>query len=242
LHAVSANRPYKDREIVFPADGDHVGAGVWREQKPLVLSSLDEEAARSGGVIQEALQEGIHALILVPLSNGDRRLGILGFGFATPFQPDEEGLAFLQRVASEVAVSVDGYLTRQALLRERDRMRVLFEITNALVSKLPMDDLFSAISGQLNRVVAHDFAVVTLLDKATGEIHLNGLHSPGGIEFEPEETSGRPEGLPLGEALATGKPVVTAALDFDRFPSPLYRKYAELFHPAHRSKRNLRDA
>jgi formate hydrogenlyase transcriptional activator len=123
---------------------------------------------------------------------------------------------------------VDGYLTKQALLRERDRMRVLFDITNALVSKLPMDDLFSAISGQLNRVVAHDFAVVTLLDKATGEIHLNGLHSPGGIEFEPEETSGRPEGLPLGEALATGKPVVTAGLDFDRFPSPLYRKYADL--------------
>ena len=69
---------------------------------------------------------------------------------------------------------MDGYLARQALLRERDRMRVLFEITNALVSKLPMDELFSAISEQLSRVVAHDFAVVTLLDKATGEIHLKG--------------------------------------------------------------------
>ena len=226
VHAVSANRPFKDREIVLPADSDHVGAQVWREQKPLVLSPLEEEAVRSGDPIQEALQEGIHALTLVPLTNGARRLGILGFGFAAPFKPDGGALAFLQRVASEVAVSVDEYLTRQALLRERDRMRVLFDITNALVSKLPMDDLFSAISEQLNRVVAHDFAVVTLLDKATGEIHLKGLHSPGGIEFEPEETSGRPEGLPGGEALATGRPVVTTGVDFARFPSPLYRKYA----------------
>src|ERR1035438_3794300 len=174
------------------------------------------------------LEEGIHALTLVPLSNGDRQLGILGFGFVAPFQPDDDALAFLQRVASEVAVWVDGYLTRQALLYERDRMRVLFEITNALVSKLPMDELFSAISEQLNRAVVHDFAVVTLLDKATGEIHLKGLHPRGGIQFEPDETSGRPEGLPAGEALATGKPVVTAELDFERFRSPLYRKYAEM--------------
>ncbi len=227
LHAVSANRPYKDKEIVLPAEGDHAGAWVWREQKPLVISPLEKET-RWAGVIQEALEEGVHALTLVPLSNGDRRLGILGFGFTAPFKPDAEALAFLQRVASEVAVSVDGYLARQALLRERDRMRVLFDITNAMVSKLSMDELFSAISEQLNRVVVHDFAAVTLLDKTTGEIHLNGLHSPGGIEFEPDETSGRPDGLPSGEALATGKPVMTTGLDFERFPSPLYRKYTDL--------------
>jgi formate hydrogenlyase transcriptional activator len=227
LHAVSANRPYKEKEVVLPADGDHVGALVWREQKPLVLSPLENEA-RWGDVFQEALKEGVQALILVPLSNGNRRLGILGFGFTKPFRPDEGALGFLQRVASEVAVSVEGYLTRQALLHERDRMRVLFEITNALVSRLPMDELISAISEQLSRVVAHDFAVVSLLDKATGEVHLSGLHSPGGIQFEPDETTGRPEGLPAGEALATGKPVVTTELDFERFSSPLYRKYAHL--------------
>jgi formate hydrogenlyase transcriptional activator len=227
LHAVSASRPYEDKEVVLPAGGDHPGGWVWREQHPLVLSPLESEAVGSD-VIEEALKKGVHALTLVPLSNGDRRLGILGFGFCAPFRPDEEALAFLQRVASEVAVSVDGYLARQALLHERDRMRALFEITNALVSKLPMEDLLAAISEQLNRVVAHDFAVVTLLDKATGEVHLNGLHSPAGIEFAPEETSGCPDGLPCAEALASGKPVVTAGLDFDRFPSPLYRKYADL--------------
>ena len=103
LHAVSANRPYKDKEISLPAAGEHVGARVWREQKPLALSPLEKEEAGSSEVIQEALEVGVHALTLVPLSNGDRRLGILGFGFSAPFQPDDEALAFLQRVASEVS-------------------------------------------------------------------------------------------------------------------------------------------
>ena len=227
LHAVSANRPYKDKEIVLAADGDHAGAWVWREQKPLILSPL-ENTDVPNEAIRGALEDGIHAMTLVPLSNGNRRLGILGFGFTEPFHPDPEELAFLQRVASEVAVSVDGYLARQALLHERDRMRVLFEITNALVSKLPMEELLPAISEQLSRVVAHDLAFLGLLDKTTGEIHLCGLHLPGRLNFEVEETSGRPEGLPAGEALATGKPVVTTGVDFDRFPSPLYRKYSNL--------------
>ncbi len=227
LHAVSANRPYEERHIALPAEGNHIGARVWHEQKPHVLSPLDDET-RWGEVVQEALKAGIHALILVPLSNGSHRLGILGFGFTEPIQPGGTELAFLQRVASEVAVSVEGYLTRQALLRERDRMRVLFEITTALVSKLPLEDLFSAISEQLSRVVAHDFATMALLDKTTGAIQLRGLHAPGRTQLEPDQAQIRPEGLPSGEALATGKPVVTTEADLGRYSSPLCRKIWDL--------------
>jgi formate hydrogenlyase transcriptional activator len=227
VHSIAPERPIQDTGIVVPADGEHFGAWVWREQKPLVLSPLVDDS-RWSHVIEEMRQKGIQALTLVPLSNGDRRLGLLGFGFREPYRPDAEALGFLERVASEFAVAVDGYLTRQALLHERDRMRVLFEITTALVSKLLMEELFSAISEQLNRVVAYDFAALALLDKETGEIHLTGLHSPSDIQFAPQETSGCPDGLPAGEALRTGKPVVTVGHDPKRFPSPLYEFGARL--------------
>ncbi len=227
LHAISANRPYKDRPRVFDPNGDDPGAHVWREQQPMVLSLLDLET-RWDDVIQEALDEGIHAMVLVPLSNGERRLGILGFGFDVPFQPDPRALQFLQRVAAELAVSVEGYLTRQALLHERDRMRVLFEITNSLVSKLPMEELFSAISTQLSSVVAHDFVLMALLEKPSGHIHITALHSPAGMLFEPEETSVSPQGMPAGEAIATGRPVVLTGDEHDRYTAPVYRKYRHL--------------
>jgi formate hydrogenlyase transcriptional activator len=227
LHTVGPGRPFNVEEVVLSADGDNVCAWVWREQRPLVIPSL-EEAAQLDRQIQVALEKGIQALTLVPLSSGERRVGILGFGFNARYRPDDEALAFLQRVASEVAVSVDGCLTKHALQQGRDRLQVVFEITNALVSKLPIEELLPAISEQLSRVVAHDFAVVTLLDKTTGEIRLSGQHSPSGARFPIEDTRGRPEGLPIGEALTTGRPVVTMGLDFQRFPSPLYRKYAAL--------------
>jgi formate hydrogenlyase transcriptional activator len=227
LHTVTTDRPYTEKDYATAAEGDNPGARVWREQKPLVISPL-HAAGPDPAIIEAAREHGIKALALLPLSNGERRLGILGLGFTEQFEPEDEALRFLERVASELAVAVDGYLTRQALLYERDRIRALFQVTNALVSRLPMEDLLSAISEQLSSVVAYDFAALTVVDQATGEIHLSGLHSPVGFDFRPEETSGSPEGLPSGEALATGRPVVTQGADFERFPSPLYRKYADL--------------
>ena len=67
-------------------------------------------------------------------------------GFSEPYCPGEAELTFLQRVASEVSIAVDGHLTRRDLAKERDRIRVLFEITNSVISKLPLDERFRAVS------------------------------------------------------------------------------------------------
>ena len=231
LHALSTNRPPPE-EIPIPAGGNPLAEWVWREQKPLVLPSLEDET-RGGEVIRIAREGGVRALIVVPLSNGDKRLGFLGFGFIQPYQPDDHVLEFLQRVASEFAVAVDGYLARNALQKERDRIHALFEITTALVSKLPMDELLHEISSQLSKVVAHDAAVLVRLDKTTGTVHLSALDSPGGVPFEREDKFGSPDGLPAGEAIATRQPVVTSGVDFDRFYSPLYRELVDRgFHSA----------
>ena len=110
---------------------------------------------------------------------------------------------------------------------ERDCMHALFDITNALQSGLPAGELFSAISERLRPVINHVSGSLSLLDKATGKLHLAGVHSPRGRELRIDEKdiSFCPEGLPNAEAMSSGKPVVTCGPDFQRFPSPLYRKY-----------------
>jgi len=114
---------------------------------------------------------------------------------------------------------------------ERDRMHALFDITNALQSGLPAGELFSAISERLRPVIHHVSGSLSLLDKATGKLHIAGVDSSPGRELrmDEEDRCFIPEGLPIAEAMSSGKPVVTCGLDFQRFPSPLYRKYADLF-------------
>ena len=44
------------------------------------------------------------------------------------------------------------------LAREHDRLRTLFDIINALVSKLGREELFCAIFQQLSNIIRHDYA------------------------------------------------------------------------------------
>lgn len=76
----------------------------------------------------------------------------------------------MERVASEFAVAVESFFAKQDLLRERDRLRTLFDITKVLVSKLSQDELFTAISTQLSRVIRHDYAILTLWNEKTKEL------------------------------------------------------------------------
>ena len=135
----------------LPVDQDPAG-WVWLNQQPLVISPFQSET-RWPEAVRLARDLGIGTTVLVPLTAGDNRLGAFGFSSVAPLDPSPAELAFLERVASEFAVAVESFLARQEAVRERDRLRTLFDITNALVSKLSPDELFSAISAQLSRVI-----------------------------------------------------------------------------------------
>jgi formate hydrogenlyase transcriptional activator len=229
VHVLDTSGPLEVKEAkVFPVEQNPCG-WVWDHQRPLVIPSVENEA-RWPEFMEMVRGASLQALTMVPLTAGENRLGVLGFGCLTPFDPSPAELEFLERVAGEFAVAVDGFLAKQQLADERDRIRALFDITNALVSKLSPDELFSAISEQLARVIRHDFAVLTLYDENTRTLELYALHFTGEkLPLPPaERTSGSPEGMPAGEALATGKPVVLQELDFDRFPSPYCRKFVDM--------------
>jgi len=214
-------------ELHWPADDPTDAAcRVWIEQRSLRLTAADRFGAAPE--LAPTLEEhGIQRAVVVPLTTGEHRIGVLGFGSSQLVEQSDEELAFLERVASEFAVTVESYLTRQELKQERDRLQVLFDITNTLVSKLEWDDLLAAISEQLDRVVRHDIAVLSVTDKVTGEQVLLGLRYSGELNFDTSIKSARVEGLPTAEALRTGRPVAMNKIDFERYPSPLYRMGVE---------------
>src|SRR5579871_1178804 len=137
-------------------------------------------------------------------------------------------MGFLERVATEFAVAVEGFLARQAAVRERDRLRTLFDITNSLVSKPEPDELFSAIGAQLSKLIPHDYSMLTVSNSESGRLDLYALHSTGLPFLDVLKGPFDPSGMPAAEVLATGKPVVARAADIDRYPSPMFGKFVAL--------------
>jgi formate hydrogenlyase transcriptional activator len=211
-------------ELRLPVDKDPAG-WVWLNQEPLVISVQSE--TRWPEYVGRAREFGISTTMLVPLTAGNHRLGAFGFSSVAPFDPSAAEMAFLERIASEFAVAVESFLARQESVRERDRLQTLFDITNALVSKLSVDELVSAISAQLYRIIPHDFSVL-MLRNYNGTLDMVGLHFTGAPLFDKEQEHLSPEGMPAEEVFATGKPVVVRYTDMDRYPSPRFRRFVEL--------------
>jgi len=210
----------------LPVDDDPAG-WVWQNQQPLILSHLGSEPSWPE-FVNRTRKFGITSTVLVPLTAGDDRLGAFGFSSVAPYSPSPAELAFLERVSSEFAVAVQSFLAKQAAVRERDRLRTLFEITNALVSKLSPDELFPAISGQLSKVVGHDHAVLTLRNEENGILEVYALHSADSQLLKAVQGPFDPTGMPAAEVLATGKPVVARDIDIERYPNPNFRQFVAL--------------
>jgi formate hydrogenlyase transcriptional activator len=207
----------------MPVEADPAG-WVWLNQQPLILSNLDAESRWPEFTSRARAEFGLSTLILVPLTAGDNRLGAFGFSSVAPYEPGTAEMEFLERVATEFAVAVEGFLARQAAVRERDRLRTLFDITNALVSKLAPDELFSAIGAQLSKLIRHDYSMLTVSNSGS-ELDLYALHSTGLPVIDVPKGPFDPSGMPAAEVLATGKPVVAYATDIARYPSPIFGKF-----------------
>ena len=209
----------------LPVESDPAG-WVWRTQEPLIVPRL-ESVTRWPEFVSRARAFGISTLVLVPLTAGENRLGAFGFGSVAPLDPPPVDIAFLERIAAEFAVAVESVLAKQQLVRERDRLAALFDITNALVSNLDRDQLFSAISGQLSKLIRYDYAMLTLRNDQGGlDVYALDCATPQLVEAVKGVLD--PTGLPSAEVLASGKPVVAYVTDVDRYPNPGFRRAVEL--------------
>src|SRR5271157_5603917 len=94
------------------------------------------------------------------------------------------------------------------LSRERDRLRLLLEVNNAVVSNLELPDVFAAISAFCRDLLKHEYTSLALLDKDTpGKLRLFALDFPSGKGLIREEMAISLEQVPAGEAIRQRQPV-----------------------------------
>src|SRR2546422_7940934 len=159
----------------YPVDGDHSG-WVIETQQPLIVPDTAAET-RWPRAMAELREHGIVSFCSLPLTTARRRIGALGFGSREPVTYTAAEGGFLGEVAKLVAVAVDNALnfdeaqaTQRQLSTERDHLRLLLEVTNALVSNLDLAELVAAISSSLERAIPHEFTALALYDKESDEL------------------------------------------------------------------------
>ena len=205
------------------------GGWVWETQKSWVVSHLSADA-RFPDLGRWLHERGIQSLCVVPVTTALRKLGALAFGSRVGAAYSEIDVIFLQQVARQVAVALDNALNfeqvqsvQQQLTEERDRLRLLLEVNNTIVSVLDLHQLLNAVSASLRRLVPHEYASLSLYDRETHRLQIHALDFPVSKGLLQEGLSVGVDESPTGRALMTRQPVFINRDNIKEFGSDIAR-------------------
>jgi formate hydrogenlyase transcriptional activator len=229
LHILESEMPRKTRQGTEFEFGHTPSGWAWETQQVFVLDDLEKETPFAA-LLEKLRADGVKSLCSLPLTTAQRRLGVMSFGRSTTYQHTESEIAFLQQVARQVAVAVDNVLNfesaqayQRQLAQERDRLRVLLEVNNAVVSKLALHDLLNAISASLRRVIHHEYTSLALFDAATNQMRMLALDFPQGKGLIHEEMLVPMDGSISGKAFRLRQPLVLDRAALEEFNSSMSR-------------------
>jgi formate hydrogenlyase transcriptional activator len=226
LHILETEMPRKyGPGSEFPL-GETPSGWVWETQQPFILDDIEKETPFPP-LLQTLRENGVRSVCSLALTTAQRRLGVMSFGRGTPHTHTETEVAFLQQVARQVAVAVDNALNfessqayQRQLARERDRLRVLLEVNNAMVSKLDLHALLNAISASLRRVIHHEYTSLALYEPVTNQMRMLALDFPQGKGLMREEMTVPLDGSMSGKAFRMRQPLVLDRAAMEEFSSP----------------------
>jgi formate hydrogenlyase transcriptional activator len=166
---------------------------VYQSQKPLItsLEARDDRLSK----FQEALKKRqIRCVCTLPLTTAHSKVGTLCFASKAPDIYTAEEVCFLSVVADQIALAFDNALhfdaaqaSQQQLLKKSERVGLLLELTNQVVSNLELRDLLRAVVSSTRRVMGCDGVGVTLPDSDNTRLRIYALDFPLKDESVQEE-------------------------------------------------------
>ena len=102
-------------------------------------------------------------------------------------------------------IAIERHIKDRELPHERDRLRLLLEITNSMTSKLSLNRLVEVLSTNLLGVTRCDFCGLLLLDAESGELRVTILYNPDSRGSLHDGALIPIHGSVCGKAFRTGK-------------------------------------
>jgi formate hydrogenlyase transcriptional activator len=168
---------------------------VYQNQEPLI-TSLEACDARFSK-FQEILKKyGVRCVCTLPLTTAHSKVGTLTFASKVPDIYTAEEVCFLSVVAEQIALAFDNALhfeaaqaSQQELLNKNERVGLLLELTNHVVSNLEFRDLLRAAVASTRRVMGCDGVGITLPDGDNTHLRIYALDFPSFKDESRQEES-----------------------------------------------------
>jgi formate hydrogenlyase transcriptional activator len=193
--------------------GETFALWVYERQEPLLRSTNEIEPHY--GRLQAMLQRlSIRSVCAFPLTTAHRKLGVITFGSKQPDAYSPREVQWVSQVAGYIALAFNDAsnfaalrLASEELQSKNERLQLLLDVTNQVVSNLELRDLLRAISQDVRRVMQCDYAGLSLPDANDQQLRLYAVDFPEGKGFLQEDLVYSIEGSPSGQVFRTMKPL-----------------------------------
>ncbi|PYV78415.1 MAG: Fis family transcriptional regulator [Acidobacteria bacterium] len=216
------------RKEVSSADASLDGTAIeWVHKYSQLLVTADWiEETQFPKHAQLLTEIGVASTCTLPLARGERRLGVLEIGRTLPHAYSAEEVRFLSLVADQLALAIDAAVSSYLSQQAQDRLKLILDVTNQVVSSLDFQELLRAVSASVRRVMRCDAAAIMLPESDGKHLRVHALDFPDSRGSFTEKTAIPIEGTLPGQAFQSGKPTVLNRLDPTEIPPEMYAKAA----------------
>src|ERR1700683_933983 len=155
--------------MVIGPKGGSCGTAIYRKEPVYVTDVLTDPAWDL--YRDRILPYGIRSVWSRALfTNEGKALGTFSLNYREPRSPSADDLQLIENASHIAGIAIERHMNEEALRRERDRLRLLLEITNSMTSKLDLRRLVDVLSTDLLRVTRSDFCSLLLPDADSGAL------------------------------------------------------------------------
>ncbi|MGA8189918.1 MAG: sigma 54-interacting transcriptional regulator, partial [Candidatus Sulfotelmatobacter sp.] len=182
---------HDDPAIEVGAEIMYAGTGLGRalkDQVPVFVPDVRQELAVYPELASRINQP--KSAYIFPLSTPRTYLGALVFGRKDRLEFSPADVELMRSIAGHVAVALENALAissveayQRDLTRERDRLGLLLEINNHVVTILDINDLFRAASASIRKHFANDFTSFMLFDDRSDRLKVVVMDFPASRGF-----------------------------------------------------------
>ena len=209
-------------ECPEPEISESLPQWVYRMQETVLLGTLEADS-RFPAFTRKMRSNGLQSACAFPLTTAHRRLGSLIIASTQPYAYSTEEVRFCSLVVDQIALATDDAINFQASQKAQERLQLLLDLTNRVVSDLNLRSVLREISAQVRRVMRCDGVGIDLPSPEDGKLRIYALDFGGDISpvkegFEPAAD----EEAPAMRAFRTGEAVLQTG---DELNEPIAREF-----------------